>query len=113
MSFPTGSSYICNPPVTNTDIDEMFYVTDLNVAHTQLLATGWTVCGGAEYERKEWSAYRSGRNNALLTDNPKYFLAMYHATETAKVLNLQSKADRIALFAHIMSGVVQQDAVIS
>ena len=28
-SFPTGSSYICNPPVLDTDIDQLFLVDDL------------------------------------------------------------------------------------
>ena len=100
-SFPTGSNYICNPPVTNTDIDEMFLVTDLNTTEQYLIDNGWKMCGVTEYARMNWAAYRKDNLNALITDDPDYFAKFYKATELAKEKNLLKKEDRIALFNEI------------
>ena len=106
VSFPTGSNYICNPPVTNTDVDEMFLVDDLQEVNFQLTGLGWTKCGLEEetYQDKpsHWAAYRKENMNALLTTDLKYFMDFFKATEEAKHLNLLSKEDRIALFQKIL-----------
>ena len=106
VSFPTGSSYICNPPVTNTDVDEMFLVDDLQEVNFQLTGLGWTKCGLEEetYQDKpsHWAAYRKENMNALLTTNLKYFMNFFKATEEAKHLNLLNKEDRVALFQKIL-----------
>ena len=106
VSFPTGSSYICNPPVTNTDVDEMFLVDDLQEVNFQLTGLGWTKCGLEEetYQDKpsHWAAYRKENMNALLTTNLKYFMDFFKATEEAKHLNLLNKEDRVALFQKIL-----------
>lgn len=101
VSFPTGSNYICNPPVTNTDIDQMFLVYDLYRAAEELDLLGWKECrtkNNNEYPTDVMLAFRLGVNNALLTDNEEYFNNFYKATEEAKRRNLLNKADRIALF---------------
>ena len=100
-SFPTGSNYICNPPVTDTDIDEMFLVTDLNTTEQYLIDNGWKMCGVTEYARTNWAAYRKDNLNALITDDPDHFAKFYKATELAKERNLLKKEDRIALFNEI------------
>ncbi len=106
VSFPTGSNYICNPPVTNTDVDEMFLVDDLQEVNFQLTGLGWTKCGLEEetYQDKpsHWAAYRKENMNALLTTNLKYFMDFFKATEEAKHLNLLNKEDRVALFQKIL-----------
>ena len=106
VSFPTGSSYICNPPVTNTDVDEMFLVDDLQEVNFQLTGLGWKKCGLEEetYQDKpsHWAAYRKENMNALLTTNLKYFMDFFKATEEAKHLNLLNKEDRVALFQKIL-----------
>ena len=102
VSFPTGSNYICNPPVTNTDIDQMFLVYDLYRAAEELDKLGWEECrtknSSIDYPTDVMLAFRLGVNNALLTDNEEYFNNFYKATEEAKRRNLLNKADRIALF---------------
>lgn len=101
VSFPTGSNYICNPPVTDTDIDQMFLVYDLYRAAEELDQLGWKECrskNNNEYPTDIMLAFRLGVNNALLTDNEEYFNNFYKATEEAKRRNLLNKADRIALF---------------
>ena len=106
VSFPTGSNYICNPPVTNTDVDEMFLVDDLQEVNFQLTGLGWTKCGLEEetYQDKpsHWAAYRKENMNALLTTDLKYFMNFFKATEEAKHLNLLNKEDRVALFQKIL-----------
>lgn len=101
VSFPTGSNYICNPPVTDTDIDQMFLVYDLYRAAEELNQLGWKECRAKtnkDYPTDVMLAFRLGVNNALLTDNEEYFNNFYKATEEAKRRNLLNKADRIALF---------------
>ena len=100
-TFPTGSNYICNPPVTDTDIDQMFLVTNPAIVEKFLLDCGWTACSGDQYEWKVWAAYRQGNLNALITDDPDHFAKFYHATELAKERNLLKKEDRIKLFTKI------------
>ena len=106
VSFPTGSNYICNPPVTNTDVDEMFLIDDLQEVNFQLTDLGWTKCGLEEetYQDKpsHWAAYRKENMNALLTTNLKYFMNFFKATEEAKHLNLLNREDRVALFQKIL-----------
>ena len=97
-SFPTGSSYICNPPVLDTDIDQMFLVDDLEKVSQVLEKLGWKRCGKEEYNVDKWVAYRKDNLNALLTDNLDHFNKFLQATEEAKKLNLLDKKDRIALF---------------
>ena len=106
VSFPTGSNYICNPPVTNTDVDEIFLVDDLQEVNFQLTGLGWKKCGLEEetYQDKpnHWAAYRKENMNALLTTDLKYFMDFFKATEEAKHLNLLNKEDRVALFQKIL-----------
>ena len=107
-SFPTGSSYICNPPVLDTDIDQMFLVDDLEKVGQVLEKLGWKRCGKEEYNVDKWVAYRKDNLNALLTDNLDHFNKFLQATEEAKKLNLLDKKDRIALFDKYLSPKKQQ-----
>ena len=107
-SFPTGSSYICNPPVLDTDIDQMFLVDDLEKVSKILEKLGWKCCGKEEYQTDKWVAYRKDNLNALLTDNLDHFNKFLQATEEAKKLNLLDKKDRIALFDKYLSPKKQQ-----
>jgi len=103
ISFPTGSSYICNPPVLDTDIDVMHLVYDMEEVNKELLKDGWTLCGQDEYALGVWAAYRKDKLNALVTTSKKYFDKFFNATQEAKKLNLLKKEDRINLFAKYMT----------
>lgn len=107
LSCKTGSNYICNPPVTNTDIDELFLVTDLEKSINTLINLGWERCGKEEYGIGNWVAYRKGNLNALLTNDYNYFMQFLKATEEAKRLNLLEKKDRISLFERYLKKNVQ------
>lgn len=97
-SFKTGSNYICNPPVENTDLDEIFLVYDLDETELELLEDGWEKCGSKEYALDNWAAYRKGKNNAIITVNRDQYDKFEAATELAKKRNLLQKTDRIKLF---------------
>ena len=99
--FPTGSNYICNPPVTNTDIDFMYYVYDIFEVTEWLKENGWQPCAKKEYDTDIWSAWRKGEYNLLFTPNKDYYDKFEAATELAKKRNLLEKKDRIALFGRI------------
>ncbi len=98
MCFPTGSNYICNPPVEDTDIDTMYFVKDLYEADRIILAEGWTACDKGEYDISNWRAYRKGKYNALITDNYNHYIRFEAATELAKKYNLLEKEERIEIF---------------
>lgn len=100
--FQTGSNYICNPPVLDTDIDTMYYVKDIYEADKALLADGWKPCDKGEYGVGEWRAYRNGKYNALITANYDYYCKFEAATELAKKRNYLDKEDRIELFSIIV-----------
>lgn len=103
-SFPTGSNYICNPPVENTDIDYMFLVYSLEDLDYELKGLGWTVCGKESYNGKpdHWRAYRKDKYNALVTTDISYYNRFEAATELAKKRNLLDKSDRVRLFNDIL-----------
>ena len=67
--FHTGSNYICNPPVENTDIDYMYYVNDLDECIAYLKTNGWKVCGGEEYNVDMWIAFRKEKDKYLMPKN--------------------------------------------
>mgnify|MGYP003393553556 CR=1 FL=1 len=98
--FKTGSSVICNPPVTTTDEDWMFLTKDMVEGTTYLIENDWVICG-EEYSDKRgvnWLALRKDKLNYLLTDDEVYFEKFLEATEIATKLNLLNKSDRITLF---------------
>lgn len=100
--FPTGSHYICNPPVTDTDIDIMLYVKDLDQSFNLMINAGALCPNDGLYFEEIFKSFRSGKFNYLITDNILYFGDFKLATETAKKLNLLKKDDRISLFEAIV-----------
>jgi len=95
----TGSFYICNPPVLNTDIDFICFTTDLADTKELLLLDGWELCGAGQYtEDNHWFACRKDEYNFIITNNNVYYERFVLATQVAKKLNLKNKVDRIKLF---------------
>ena len=110
-SFPTGSNYICNPPVDNTDIDYMVLLPKDNKTLVQLNLYGkqWEHCGEnyGEDDKSNFMAFRKGKYNLILTDNPLYFQLFRDATTLAKKLNLLEKQQRVALFKYVIEGEIE------
>ena len=85
----TGSAYICDPPVTNTDKD---FVVLAKPGYEQFLSDkGFTYSmSEQEYDSLgEFTSWRKGSTNLIVTP----------------ALNLRSKYDRIALFQCILYGL--------
>jgi hypothetical protein len=100
-AHPTGSNYICNPPVTNTDIDTVVLCKE--GYEESLAALGWepytdeegneTYCNNGDF--KSW---RKGNKNYIVTCDPTFYKKFVIATKAAKGLNLTSKPQRIYFF---------------
>ena len=100
-SYPTGSRYICNPAPMDTDNDTVILVNGYFDWRTILLNDGWEDCG--QYDQGgDFTAFRKGEENYIVTENEKFFDAYVKATEGAKALNLLVKEDRIKLFQSVM-----------
>lgn len=96
-SHKTGSRYICNPPVLDTDDDTVILVNGYYDYHSMLVNDGWEAT--ADYDGTgHFYSFRKGDQNYIVTESPRFFNAYVVATETAKALNLLKKEDRIKLF---------------
>lgn len=112
-AWPTGSRYICNPPVTNTDDDYVLFVEDIKAAYLELLDTNWTIGGAnnASYAVEDidnWFSAKKHINgeviNYIVVGDQETFSKWVTATELCKKLNLLKKEDRIALFEVVVKG---------
>lgn len=112
-SHPTGSNYICNPPVTDTDIDTVFLLHSELFApgaqipkhySDQLVEDGWTPCVGEGYEilGGDFTAWRKGNFNYICTTDEKYYKKYVFATKVCKAMNIKYKPARIWMFEVIM-----------
>lgn len=105
LVFPTGSRYICSPPVTDTDEDYLVYTNDLGTTWNSLVLQGYTTTTEPFYEGLDKSFFTSWRkedvNVILISDKTKYDRFVL-ATKVAKKLNLLKKEDRITLFHAVL-----------
>jgi hypothetical protein len=101
-SWPTGSRYICNPPVADTDRDTVILVNGYYDYDELLEKEGWVESINDGYKSGgRFVSYRKGIDNYIVTEEPDFFNEYVIATEVAKMLNLQKKEDRIALFQKV------------
>jgi hypothetical protein len=100
---PTGSNYICDPPVNDTDIDYVVYYKDFG-----MIPRKWerpASSPGYETEKPEVGNSLSLRwynYNLIAVSTEDLFNRWVKATEIAKDLNLLKKRDRISLFDAIV-----------
>ena len=97
----TGSSYICNPPVTNTDIDFVIYSQDWDKLHNWCEQNAFKT-NFEDYELEEFRSYKRGIINLIVTNDATFYKRFVKATEVAKKLNLLDKQQRIDLFDFVM-----------
>jgi hypothetical protein len=118
LVHPTGSSYICDPPVLTTDEDWLMYVDPdkLNLfrafAYAYQFARSTQVGSYARIseQKDRFMAYRSligcqyGPNlNLIVTCDKDFYDKFRMATEESKRLNLLEKSERIELFQKVFS----------
>jgi len=97
----TGSSYICNPPVIDTDIDFVIYSQGWDKLHDWCEKNAFKTNFEA-YEHEAFRSYKRGVINLIITDDPIFYKRFVKATEIAKQLNLLNKQQRIDLFAFVL-----------
>lgn len=108
-SSPTGSNYICNPPVTNTDIDTIILAKPGYNNH--LAELGWEPHEDPMYTQMgDFISWRKGNKNYIVTTTPDFYKKFVLATKTAKALNLLVKEDRVKLFKAVMTPWLLVDA---
>ena len=112
---PTGSYYICTPPVENTDRDFIVLVESYRynaVLWSILSGESWEL-GGSEISPAEYklisgeygfASWKKGNVNLIITTSEDFYNKFVHATEIAKKQNLLNKEDRVALFQKILYG---------
>lgn len=106
-TYPTGSNYICNPPVVDTDIDTVVLVNGYYDYRKMLAEEGWGACAKENYVDGTVYAVRKGLHNYIVVEDPDIFNDWVVATEAARALNLTKKEDRVTLFKTIKT--VSQD----
>lgn len=108
--YQTGSSVICNPPVTDTDIDYVIYTNEEDKLDTFLKCEGFrkSCVDEEEYdmESEGFTCYRKSNINLIVTTNYNWYLKWVVATKLAKKLNLLQKEQRITLFKYILYGEI-------
>lgn len=98
----TGSRYICNPPVMDTDDDTVILVNGYYDYVDLLEKDGWVMTSKDYDDTGEFYSFRKGDENYIVTESPRFFNAYVVATESAMALNLLNKEDRIKLFQTVI-----------
>lgn len=108
----TGSRFVCNPPIQDTDFDIVLYVenTERNDIVQLLVGEGWVV--GGSHRPSSNGAFASVKKtidgvlyNLIIVDDGIAFNRWQAATHLCKKLNLLDKNDRIAIFSAVWGEV--------
>ena len=110
---PTGSRFVCDPPVLETDDDWVILVEDLEYAKYKAARLSWYYADMGYYradgsceEPAQFVSMRHSKDNSnyIFTDDAEFYDRYVAATLLAKKYNLLNKADRIQLFHAVLYG---------
>ena len=104
----TGSRFICNPPVMDTDEDYICYFPSrLEVlGHLHNNGWEWTNNDGSHYKDiPDFLTFRKDHYNLIVTDDDRFYQLFCLATDVATIKNIREKEERIRLFQAILYGV--------
>lgn len=110
---PTGSRFVCDPPVLDTDDDWVILVENLEYAKYEAARLSWYYADMGYYRAdgscEELAPFVSMRHsndnsNYIFTDDAEFYDRYVAATLLAKKYNLLNKADRIQLFHAVLYG---------
>lgn len=100
----TGSSIICNPPVTDTDIDFVIYTKNFDRLLEWLMKEGFKQTSKDGYDINDESVFfccfRKNEVNLIVVVDKEFFNKWVEATILAIRLNLRSKEQRVELFRY-------------
>lgn len=115
--YPTGSRYICNPPILDTDDNYLVLVEDARGVYSKLINDGWEDClklavDGSGKDAIDsyideqsygvvWYAFRKGAINIMVSENWDWYVSSCAATELCKALNIKEKEQRIRIFRNL------------
>lgn len=102
--YQTGSSYICDPPILDTDIDYIIFTVVPEDLFAFLEERGFET-NYIDYPLEtdgNFRSYRKEKLNLIITDTYDFYLSFVKATDLAKKLNLREKQQRIDLFQYIL-----------
>lgn len=101
-AFRGGSREMVSPPPTDTDLDIVIHVRDVQNAVYILEGCGFDATKGKYVdEHCNFTTLRKGELNVMLVGDPYEFGAMWGATSYAKSVNMKDKADRYDLFERV------------
>ena len=113
---PVGSRVVCDPPPVDTDAD-FLCLAKLGTSRDVegILSSLSYEIGGSRDPLEdplaallsmspEFTSYRRGEINLIVTESPVFFQRFLAATHVAKRLNLLNKDDRIALHRAVLYG---------
>lgn len=91
--YPTGSRYVCDPPVLDTDIDILVY-SPINIDFTLTTLGYTTTCNEAYVEALGFAAWRKGKVNLIVSNNKDFIERFRIATHWCKRKNVKIKYHR-------------------
>jgi hypothetical protein len=94
--YPTGSRYVCDPPVLFTDIDFLVFSKDDLTDKMTLL--GYKASLMQEYmviPGWDFSSWRKGKINLIISDSENFVTRHRIATDICKKRNLRFKVSRV------------------
>lgn len=106
----TGSTYICNPPPENTDIDYLVFCQSQGMFDEcvdYLLSNDFDIDCGEHYQDASDNTFSSFSNkpiNFIVTKNYNFAVNHRLATEHCKKENMLDKAERIKVFQKYLYG---------
>ena len=103
---PVGSRVTCNPPPTDTDEDYLALVSSEEEAFERLEALGFITTTDLGYEgiQSDFSSFKLGKLNIIVTESAEFNRRFLAASYVAKSLNLLKKVDRIMVFQAVLYG---------
>lgn len=111
--FIGGSRAIVIPPPTDTDLDMVFHVDNLQYAVEMLLVRGFSTTKGEYLDDNTFTKMRRGELNLMLFEDAYEFGAVWGATSYAQSYNLRSKPVRYDLFERIRIPWRGEDSVVT
>lgn len=101
--YPTGSRYVCNPPVMRTDVDLLVYSRD-NIS-VQLMEMGFKLSELKNYigsnvnNDSDWIffSWRKGAVNLIVSPSKKFVERHITATHLCKNRNIKDKTERVVV----------------
>ena len=93
-----GSTYICYPPPTDTDIDLLVLVSDMKSYIDAMCEDGFEL-GGSDVEiiASQFKSLTKGKLNIICTSDPIFYDRFVMAANMCKAANVQDKSKRIAI----------------